>query len=73
MSAYCTQAQIEGEIQPPDLINLTDDRSPGQGVVDTTILDQVIANASGVVDSYVGNIYTVPFDPIPAAVASRAG
>lgn len=72
MSAYCSQAQIEGEIQASDLINLTDDDTPPSGVVNATVLNQVIENASGVIDRYVGNIYTVPFSPVPAAVASLA-
>jgi len=70
MSAYCTQADIEGEIQAPDLISLTDDSYPPAGIVNATVLAQIIENASGVVDRYVGNIYEVPFSPIPAAVKS---
>lgn len=70
MSAYCTQADIAGEIQASDLITLTDDDTPPLGVVSDTVLNQVIANASGLIDQYVGNIYQVPFNPVPPSVVS---
>ncbi len=70
MSAYTTQAAIEGEIAPSDLIALTDD--DGTGSINTTVLNQIIANASGVIDQKVSNIYTTPFNPVPSAVASMA-
>ena len=72
MSQYTTQAAIQGEIQLADLIALTDDSR--LGVVDATVLDQIITNASGYVDSKVGNIYgaQLPFSPIPPSVASMA-
>lgn len=72
MSAYCTQADIEGEIQAADLIQLTDDSIPPTGSVDTSVLNQVIANASGLIERYVGNIYDLPFNPIPPSVRSLA-
>ena len=72
MSAYTTQAAILGEIQNQDLIALTDDDK--MGVVNTTILDQIIANASGYIDSKLANIYgsQLPFNPVPSSVANMA-
>lgn len=72
MSAYCTQSEIEGEIQFNDLVQLTDDSNPPLGVVNDTVLKQIIANASGVIDRYVSNQYDVPFSPVPTAVRSMA-
>lgn len=71
-SAYTTQAQILGNIQMPDLISLTDDSNTGN--LDNGVLNQVIANASGVVDMYSANIYgsQLPFNPVPLAVANIA-
>jgi len=70
MSAYTTQSAIEGEIAPSDLIAFTDDGNTGS--LNETILNQIIANASGYIDARVANIYEVPFDPVPSAVASMA-
>lgn len=70
VSAYCEKADILGEIQEPDLISITDDTTPGTGIVDETILAQVIANSSGVIDRLVGNVYEVPFSPTPPSVRS---
>lgn len=72
MSAYTTQAEIEGEIQPSDLIALTDDNNTG--MLNATVLNQIIANASGYIDRKVANIYgaQLPFNPVPPSVASMA-
>ena len=52
---YCSQADIEGEIQDADLISITDDAGTGQ--INQTVLNQVISNASGEIDRYCGAIY----------------
>jgi phage gp36-like protein len=72
VSAYITQADLLGDIQTADLIALTDDDSPPTGQVNTTVLDSVIVKASGVIDRMVGNVYDVPFNPIPPSVKSLA-
>jgi phage gp36-like protein len=70
MSTYAIQADILGEIQTADLISLTDDDSPPTGDINIEVLNAAIENASGVVDRYVGNLYAVPFDPVPPSVRS---
>ena len=69
MSQYCTTADILGEIQDAELIRLTDD-APKTGAINQTILTQVIANASGKIDFYVGSRYSIPFNPTPPSVES---
>ena len=73
MSAYTTRSAILGEIQLSDLIALTDD-APCRGSVNDTVLNQIIANASGFIDRSLANIYgqQLPFNPVPASVASMA-
>ena len=72
MSAYTTQAAILGEIRQADLVALTDDNKTG--VINTTVLNQVIESASGYIDSKVANLYgqQLPFSPIPSSIASMA-
>lgn len=72
MSAYTNKTAILGEFQLSDLIALTDDDRTGQ--VNDTVLNQVIENASGYIDSKIANIYgqQLPFDPAPSSVASMA-
>ena len=72
MSAYTTQQAINGQIQMADLIQLTDDDN--MGTLNTVILNQVIENASGIVDQYCANLYgeQLPFFPVPQSVASLA-
>lgn len=71
MSAYTNENDILGEIQLKELIRLTDD-APTTGAVNQTILNQVIANASGEIDSYVGSRYSVPLVPTPPSVEAMA-
>ena len=73
MSSYTTQAAIEGEIQHVDLIRFTDD-APCQGKINQTVLNQLIQNASGYIDSKCANLYgqQLPFNPVPSSIASMA-
>ena len=64
--AYCSQSDIEAEIQPSDLIALTDDL--GTGTVNNTILNQIIQNASDYLDGKISNIYATPINPVPSVV-----
>ena len=72
MSTYTTQAAIQGEIPEMDLIGLTDDDQTG--MMNGTVLNQIITNASGEVDQACANLYgtQLPFDPVPSSVASMA-
>lgn len=72
MSAYTTQAAIQGEIRLNELIQLTDDNK--SGAINTDVLAQIIANASGYIDSKVSNVYgqQLPFNPVPSSIASMA-
>ena len=74
MSLYTTQAAVNGEISYQDLIALTDDATPPFGDINQTILNQVIANASGEIDQACANIYgqQLPFNPVPLSVANMA-
>ena len=66
MSAYVTQADIEGQISPAGLIAALDDT--GAGTLNTPTLNNIIANASSNVDAALAALYVVPFNPVPAAV-----
>lgn len=71
MSAYTNETDLLGEIQLADLIWLTDDK-PTTGNVNQTVLNQVIANASGEIDFYLANRYSVPLVPTPPMIESAA-
>lgn len=66
---YCTQADIEQKrIPTATLIQLTDDSDTG--LVDAVIVAGVIAEADGVVDSFLRGRYPLPLDPVPDIVAT---
>ena len=69
--SYCTKEDILGEISMSDLVALTDDTN--LNTLNLTVLNQLIANASSLIDSRLANIYTVPFGtPPPSAIKSAA-
>ena len=64
--SYCTQTDLEEQIEPDDLIALTDD--DGTGAVDTTVIARAIADADAEIESYCGTRYSLPFSPVPAMI-----
>jgi phage gp36-like protein len=69
MSAYTTQAAIQGRIPAPLLINALDDGLSG-GLLNTTLLNQIIGDVSAELDGYLSSIYPVPYlGSIPPALA----
>ena len=69
MSAYTTQASVEGRIAPPLLINALDDGTSG-GNLNTAVLNQIISDVSAELDGYLASIYPVPWGvTVPPAVS----
>jgi len=67
MSAYIIMATLVAEVPPQFITQALDDN--GDGVADTGLFDQVVANAQAEVDGILGQRYTVPFqNPVPAVV-----
>ena len=63
MAAYSTQADIEKRIPSADLADLTDDT--GGGVVNTVNVDEAIALADALINSYLRGKHEVPFATAP--------
>ena len=61
--AYCTESDIEKQLPPANLIELSDD--DGNGVADIGVVSQAIADADAEIDSYLSGRYTMPFSPVP--------
>lgn len=70
MSAYTTQAAIQGEISLADLIAALDDNE--SGALNVVALNQIIINISGKIDGLLAGIYLTPFNPVPSMVADAA-
>lgn len=68
---YCALADLVGRrIPEATLIQLTDDA--GLGVVDTTVVDAILAEASEVCDGYLRGRYAVPLSPVPQLLTAVA-
>ena len=63
---YCAQTDLEEQLSPEELIELTDDA--GAGAVDASIVSRAIADADAEIDSYCGSRYSLPFSPVPVMV-----
>jgi len=61
---YCTQEDIEKDLDPATVIQLTDDSETGE--VDTDNLATAIAKADTLIDGFLGGLgKTLPLDPVP--------
>lgn len=66
--AYCTLNDILDNIDEAELIRITDDAD--DGAVNEDVVDQAIAGADALVDSYLAARHSVPMDPVPDIVSS---
>ena len=55
---YCDVADIEKRLDPKHLAELADDDL--DGAADTTVVEAAIADADGMIDTYLGERYDVP-------------
>ena len=68
---YCAQADIEKLIPLKELARLTDDAA-GTAVV-AAVVDDAIARAASLIDSYCARLYQTPFaDPCPAVICDMS-
>ena len=63
---YASQSDIEERLDPKHLVELADD--DGDGAADSTVVNAAIADADGLIDSYLKARYDVPFAAPPALV-----
>jgi len=64
---YCTLTDIMNRrIAEDDLIQLTDDQ--GQGVVDQTVVAEIINESDELINGYARSHYPVPFSPVPGLI-----
>lgn len=67
--SYATQADLEARYGAREILQLSDRANPPAGVVDAAVVAAALGDADAVVDSYLGNRYTVPITtPAPARV-----
>jgi len=69
--SYCTQEDIQRKRIPEQtLIDLTDDQ--GLATVDTTVVDEAIAEAGELIDGYLRDRYSLPLSAVSGVVNSLA-
>jgi len=71
MMAYCTVEDIAARLPMETLIRLTDD-TPAQNAVNEAVLDEHIAVAGDVIESYLRQRYVLPVDPVPPVLVEIA-
>lgn len=66
---YCTLADLQGRIPEIRLIELTDTTSPNPtGAVQEAVVDLAIQDADAEIDSYLGQLYTLPLSVVPKVI-----
>lgn len=68
MAKYCTLDDIKALVAEDKLIKLTDDEK--KGIVNTTVVDAIIGNASAVIDSYLQERYVLPLASTPPVITA---
>ena len=68
--SYSLKADIQKEISDDELIGLTDDE--GAGVINDGRITAAIARADAMIDSYCGQVETVPFTTVPAVIKQHS-
>lgn len=61
--SYCTQSDLSARFGDTELIQLTD--RTNSGAINTTVLNQALADADAEIDSYLVARYSLPLDSIP--------
>ncbi|MFQ5765414.1 MAG: gp436 family protein [Rhodospirillales bacterium] len=67
---YSTQSDIQKLLTPQQLVQLTDDDR--DGLADAAVVTEAIAQADGVIDSYLARRYTVPLTTVPAVIRAAS-
>jgi len=69
--SYSSKPDIQKEISDEELIGLTDDE--GAGIINDARVSAAIARADAIIDSYCGQMATVPFTaPIPNLIKQHS-
>lgn len=69
---YATQQDLVARFGEQELIELTDRADPPAGAIDATVVDQALADAEELINSYVGKRYDLPLAAVPGAVKRTA-
>ena len=64
--SYCTQSDIEEQLDAAVLVQLTDDA--GAGVVASAVVQRAIDDADAEIDAYCSSRYETPFAAVPAII-----
>lgn len=68
MPAYCTQDDLVARFGESELLANAD--RDGDGIVDASVVDKMIASASSIIDSYIGTRYALPLLSVPPTIKS---
>lgn len=67
---YSLKANLLTEISKDELIGLTDDENAG--IINEVRVTAAIAKADGIIDSYCGQVETVPFTTVPDVIKQHS-
>lgn len=62
---YAARQDLIDRFGETEIRQLTDKRDPPAGAIDDTVLDQALADADGVIDSFIASRYTLPLASAP--------
>ena len=68
--AYLTEQDLTDRIGADEVLRLAD--RDGDGVADSGVVSKAIAEAEGIIDSYLTGRYVLPLSPMPVILTSLA-
>ena len=69
---YATQQDLIDRYGEARLVELSDRAVPPTNTIDAAVVDQALADAAAVIDSYVGGRYQTPVVPVPDVLRVHA-
>lgn len=70
--SYASQAMLVKRFGEGTLVQATDRAMPATGTIDADLVTQELGNADAIINSYAGNRYRLPLDPVPDLVIDLA-
>lgn len=69
---YASQQDLVDRFGAAELVQLTDKVNRPQTTTDPVPVERALADASALIDGYIGKVYSLPLSPVPAILAKVA-
>jgi len=72
VTAYATQQDLIDRFGATELVQLTDRANRPATTIDAVVVERALADATALIDGYVGKVYALPLAAVPQALTKAA-